>query len=212
DAGAKAFRRLLQSVKQHALAVFVVTVGLLQEGIVVQNFFIEGPGIFRKAKRGVRPEEFGKIDRVGHGMRDRQIRLAGIDVHRRDVHLHFWRDLLQIKAAYAVRAKSECSFELYRDPFRILADFQGEALPINRDPCLLAVSVGANLEVDTQLAARIAPQGIVRAWNVGATQSILAFDGNAHSAFAKLVAASLGAAETERPLTSLQVGDTHSRK
>src|ERR1700730_16493956 len=100
--------------------------------------------------------------------------------------------------------------ELHRNPFRIFADFESEAFGINFNAGLVAASVGTDFEIRAQITA--GSQRILGAWNVGMKRGAIPFDGNAHSALAKFVAAGACGAETERALTSLQIRNAHARE
>src|SRR5262249_24102412 len=102
----KPLARLVQSVEQHAFAIFVIGVALRQKSAIVQHFFVECPSVLRESKRRIRTKKLREIDGVRHWVRDRQIRPRGIDVDGRNVHLYFGRSLFQIKAADAARAES----------------------------------------------------------------------------------------------------------
>ena len=101
-----ALLRLLERVEQHALAIVVIGVALREKRIVVQHVFVQGPSVFGQSERCVRSEQLRQIDGVRHRMRDRQIRLARIDIHRRDVNFDFGRQFLEIEAADSVRAET----------------------------------------------------------------------------------------------------------
>src|SRR5258708_35105671 len=60
--------------------------------------------------------------------------------------------------------------------------------------------------------AGLLQQRIVRPRNIGTANTILALDGYAHSALAKLAAGNAGRAQAKRALAAFQVGHTHSGK
>ena len=147
DAGAQALLRFLERVEQHALAIVVIGVALREEGVVVENMFVQGPGVFGEAERRVGPEEFRQINGIRDGMRDGQIGLAGIDVHRRHVDFDFGRKFLEIEAADAVRAEAHAGLELHGNPLGVFADLQREFLAVDREARWLLPSVGTNFEI-----------------------------------------------------------------
>ena len=208
DAGAQALRSFFQRVEEHALAVFMIAVALRQKRLVVEHFFVERPGIFRQAQRGIGAKKFCQINGIGNGMRNRQVGMAGIDVHRGYVHFDLGRNFFQIKAADAMSRESHAGLELYRNPFRVLADFDGESFGVNFNPRLAAAYIRTKFELRAQIAARA--QRILRTGNIGMKPCAIAFDGNADPAFAKLVAARTRSAETECALASFQVRDAHA--
>ena len=106
----------------------VIAVSLREEGVVIEHVLVQRPGIFGEAERGERAVELGQIDGVRDRMRDRQIGMARINVHRRDIDFNFGRDLFEIETADAVCVEAEASFELDGNPVGIFADFHCEFL------------------------------------------------------------------------------------
>ena len=166
----RALRSFFQRVEEHALAVFVIAVALRQKCIVVEHFFVQRPGIFREAECGVRAEQLCQIDRIGHGMGDRQVGMAGIDVHRGHIDFDLGRDFFQIEAADAASRESHAGFELHRNPFRVLANLDGERFGVDINSCPAAAYIRTNLELCTQIAP--GAQGIFRTRNVGMKTSV----------------------------------------
>ncbi len=56
----------------------------------------------------------------------------------RDVHFDLGRDFFQIETADAVSGESHAGLELHRNPFRILANFDGERFGIDFNAGLVA--------------------------------------------------------------------------
>jgi hypothetical protein len=46
---AQTLLRFAERVEEHALAVLMVRIALRQESVVVENFFVESPGVFGEA-------------------------------------------------------------------------------------------------------------------------------------------------------------------
>src|SRR5438045_1329408 len=135
-------------------------------------------------------------------MRDRQVRASGINVNRGNVYFYLGSNLLQIEPADAPSRESESSLELHRNPFRIFANFDSEALGLDFNSGLIAHYVGAKFEIGTQLAAS-GSKWIFWAWYVGMETGSVALDRNTHATLAKFVATSASGTETERTLASL---------
>ncbi len=53
-AGAQALLSFFQGVEQHALAIVMIGVALREEGLIVENFLVQGPSVFRQAQSRVR--------------------------------------------------------------------------------------------------------------------------------------------------------------
>jgi hypothetical protein len=128
DAGAQALLRFVERVEEHALAIFVIAVRLRQKGIVIEHMLVERPRVFCEAERRIRPEKFGEINGIRHRVRDRQVGMPGIDVHRRDVDFNFRRKFFEIEAADAVRRETHASLEFGGNPLGVFSDFQCELL------------------------------------------------------------------------------------
>ena len=210
DACAQALRSFFQCVEEHALAVFVIAVALRQECVVVEHFFVQRPGILRQTESRVRTKKLCQVNRICYGMRNWQVGMSGIDVHRRNVHLNLGRDLFQIEAANATGRESHARLEFHRNPLRVLTHFDGESFRLDFDPCLAAFHIWTQLEVGAQLAAR--PQRVLRAGDIGMKSGAIALDRNAHAALAKLVAACPCGAKAECSLASLEIGHAHAGK
>src|SRR5439155_2531061 len=58
----EALRSFVQSIEEHALAILMVGVTLREEGLVVEDLFVERPGVFCQTKSGVGTEKFLQID------------------------------------------------------------------------------------------------------------------------------------------------------
>ena len=74
-----------QRVEEHGLAFDVNILRLLQESVLANHAFVKPGGIFRHTKSGERALSFSKIDRVRRGMRNRQSRMARVNLDWRYV-------------------------------------------------------------------------------------------------------------------------------
>ena len=207
-AGAETLLCFAERVEEHAFAVFMVRVALRQERVVVENFFVESPGIFGKAKRRVRTKHFCQIDRVRDWMRDGQVGTRGIDVDRSDINFDFRRDFFQKEASNALCAEAQPGFEFHGEPIRVIADFERDLFRVDFDGGLILGDIGTDNEVGTQFAVR--PQWIFWAWDVRVNTIPVALGGHAHSAFTKLAIAFAGSAETEGTLATFEIGHAHA--
>ena len=160
DACAQAVTRFVQSVEQHALAIFMIRVALGKKCLIVEHLFVEGPGVLGQTQRGIGPEELCQINGVGNRMRDREIWASRIDIHGRDVDLDLRRQLLEVETANAVCAGAERSFELDRNPIGVGSNFQREFLRADCDASLIRLRT--HLKRNTQLATGRACQRIRR--------------------------------------------------
>ena len=106
----------VQGVEEHALALVVDQVALPQEGLVVQDAFVQRPGIFRQAQRGIGPQQLGQVDGIGERVRDGQRGFGRVDVHRRDVEFQVRADGRQKKAADAVELHPQPGIEPHLNP------------------------------------------------------------------------------------------------
>ena len=155
--------RLIERIKEHLLAVVMISVSLREKGIVIEHVLVERPGIFRKTESGKRAVELREINRVSNRVRNWQIGMTRIDVHRRDVDFNFRRNFLEIKAADAVRVEAEAGLELDRNPFGVLADLEREFLGTNRRRRL--IRCGARAESRNRRASRGRPLGDRIIWS-----------------------------------------------
>ena len=57
-------RHLVEAVEEHRLALAVDVEALLEEVLVVENVFVQPPGVLGQAERGERALPLGEIDRV----------------------------------------------------------------------------------------------------------------------------------------------------
>src|SRR5581483_8951326 len=122
------------------------------------------------------------------------------------------RDLLQIEPADAMCAETQSSFELHRNPLRILAHFDREAFRVRGNARLLSGHVRPDLDIEPQFLARSVAQRIFGPGNVGMKRRPIALNRHAHAALAKLVPAGASGAEAKSSLAALQVRDAHPGK
>src|SRR5581483_10754384 len=166
-AGAEALLGLLKGIEKHALAILMIGIALRQESLIVENFFVQRPSVFRQSQSGVRSKEFCQVNGVRYWMRDGQIGPARIDVYGSNVDLDLGRNFLQVKAADAMRAEAHSGLEFDRNPLRVITDFQSEACGIDREASLVFAGISMNLKIYPQFVAGTAAQGILRARYVG---------------------------------------------
>ena len=115
----------------------MIAVSLRQEGVVIEHVLVQRPRVFGQAERRIRAEELGQINRIRHRVRDRQIGMPGIDVHRSDIDFNLRRKFLEIETADAVRRESHASLEFRGDPLGIFPDLQREFFRTDREARLL---------------------------------------------------------------------------
>ena len=211
DTSAQSLLRFVQRIKQHPLAIFVIAVSLRQKRIVIEHMLVHSPRIFRQSKRCVRPEKFGQINGVSHGMRDRQIRVSRVNIHRRDIDLNFRRKFLQIKTANPVCGEAHAGLELRGDPLGIFPNFQNKLFRTDCEASLLRSQLRLNLEVHPHFA-RVFSYRVIRPRNIRSANSIRALNRHPDATFAKLVARRTRGAQTERPLAALEIRHAHSRE
>src|SRR5690606_20532324 len=97
-ADTKSFRSTLEGVEEHALALIMHEVGLLEEAAVVEHSFIPPPRIFQQAEGAEVALAFRDPGWKENRMTDRKRRLFGIDIHRRHVQLDGRRNTSQADA------------------------------------------------------------------------------------------------------------------
>src|SRR6185369_5082900 len=101
----------------------------------------------------------------GYRMRDRQVGMRGVDIHRCYVYLDLGRNFFQIEAADAAGCESHSSLELHRNPFRVLTHFHGESFGVDLNARPAAAHIRTKPELGAKVDARA--QGIFWTGNVG---------------------------------------------
>src|SRR5262249_50823167 len=85
----KAARDLVDRIKEHDFALVVHVEALLDEVVVVQNAFVQGPGVFGEAECGKHALFFGEVNRINARVADRHCGPLGVDIDRSDVEAEF---------------------------------------------------------------------------------------------------------------------------
>src|SRR5436305_495717 len=143
-------------------------------------------------------------------MRDRKVRMARVDVDRRNIDFNLRGDFLQIETTDAMGVETEPGFEFDSCPSGVFADLQRKFFGADSDARLLPCYIGLDLERHTHFVAGLFCERIVRAWNIGMIGAIKPLDGNAHSAFAKFVVGHAGGTKAKSSLAAFQIGHAHS--
>ena len=202
DAGAKSLLRFIERIKQHALAVFMIAVSLREKRIVVEHMLVQSPRIFRQPERRVRSKKFGQINGIRHRVRDRQIRMSRIDIHRSHVDFNLRRNLFEIKTADAMRRHPHPSLEFRRNPLGIFADLQSKFFGTDNKARRLGTRIRLDFIRHPYFASAL-DQRILWSWHKRMTDPILALDRHTHAAFAKLVVRHASRTQAKRALAAL---------
>jgi hypothetical protein len=135
-----------QSDEEHLLALAVDVVGLLQEGAVVDDALVEGPGVLGEAERAVGADPLLEVRGVVGRMRDRHGRLLGVDVEGRDVEREVLVHLRHHHPALGLDLQAGRGLEGERHPVRELAGREVDTRAVE----LHARPAGGAVEVDGQ--------------------------------------------------------------
>ena len=101
--------------------------------------------------------------------------------------------------------------ELGCNPLGVFSNLQCEFFRAHRKARLLRSRIWSKLKIHAHFAG-IFLHRIIRPRNVGPANTVLALDGYAHAAFAKLIVGDTGRTQAKRALAALQVGNAHPGK